>query len=73
MASLIVLLNQAKNKNVGFLNPLLYQSVAKGVVDDVMVGTNAIKNTVKGYSAKRGWDACTGLGTPNGGKILANL
>jgi kumamolisin len=73
MASLIVLLNQAKGKNVGFLNPFLYQNVVKGIVDDVTIGTNAIKNKAKGYSAKKGWDACTGLGTPNGQKILANL
>ena len=72
MAGLIVLLNQAKQKNVGFLNPFLYQNAGK-VVQDVTVGTNAIKSTVKGYKAKRGWDACTGLGTPDGTKILNNL
>lgn len=73
MASLIALLNQAKKKNVGFLNTFLYQNAVKGVVKDVTKGTNAIKNTVKGYSAKKGWDACTGLGTPDGTKILNNL
>jgi len=73
MAALVARLNQAKKKNVGFLNPFLYVSVAKGVVHDVTSGTNAIKNTVQGYSAKAGWDACTGLGTPDGQAILANL
>jgi kumamolisin len=47
--------------------------VAKGVVHDVTVGTNAIQNTVKGYNAGPGWDACTGLGTPDGAAILNNL
>jgi kumamolisin len=73
MAALVALLNQAKQKNVGFLNPFLYSSVAKGVVHDVTVGTNAITNTLKGYNAGPGWDACTGLGTPDGTAILNNL
>jgi kumamolisin len=73
MASLIALLNQAKKKRVGFLNPFLYANVAKGIVHDVTSGTNAITNTVKGYTAGPGWDACTGLGTPDGTAILNNL
>jgi kumamolisin len=73
MAALVVLLNQGKKKNVGFLNPFLYANVAKGVVKDVTTGTNAIKNTIKGYNAGAGWDACTGLGTPDGTAILNNL
>jgi kumamolisin len=73
MAALVARLNQAKKKNVGFLNPFLYGNVAKGVVHDVTSGTNAIKNTLKGYNAGSGWDACTGLGTPDGTAILNNL
>ena len=73
MSSLIALLNQAKGKNVGFLNPFLYANVAKRVVRDVTKGTNAITGTVKGYTAAKGWDACTGLGTPDGTAILNNL
>ncbi|MGO9384097.1 MAG: protease pro-enzyme activation domain-containing protein [Mycobacterium sp.] len=73
MAALVTLLNQAKQKNVGFLNPFLYSSVAKGVVHDVTSGTNAITNTVKGYNAGPGWDPCSGLGTPDGTAILNNL
>lgn len=73
MAALVARLNQAKKKNVGFLNPFLYANVAKGVVLDVTSGTNAIKNTIRGYEAGPGWDACTGLGTPDGTAILNNL
>ena len=40
---------------------------------DVTLGTNAIKSTIKGYNAGPGWDACTGLGTPDGTAILNNL
>jgi kumamolisin len=73
MAGLVARLNQAKKKNVGFLNPFLYANVAKGVVKDVTEGTNGIANTVQGYQAGPGWDACTGLGTPDGTAILNNL
>jgi len=73
MASLVALLNQAKKKNVGFLNPFLYANAGSGVITDVTKGTNAIKDTIKGYNAGPGWDACTGLGTPDGSAILAKL
>jgi kumamolisin len=73
MAALVALLNQGKEKNVGFLNPFLYSNVAKGVVHDVESGTNEINGTVKGYNAGQGWDACTGLGTPDGTAIFNNL
>jgi kumamolisin len=73
MSALIALLNQAKGKNVGFLNTLLYANANAGVVHDVTSGTNAIVNTVKGYTAGPGWDACSGLGTPDGGALLATL
>jgi kumamolisin len=71
MSALVALLNQAKQKNVGFLNPTLYANAS--VVHDVTVGTNAITNTVKGYNAGPGWDACSGLGTPDGTAILGKL
>ena len=73
MSALVALLNQAKQKNVGFLNPTLYSNANAGVVHDVTVGTNAITNTVKGYNAGPGWDACSGLGTPDGTAILGKL
>jgi len=73
MAGLVARLNQAKKKNVGFLNPFLYGKAGTGIVHSVDSGTNAIKNTVKGYHAGTGWDACTGLGTPDGTAILNSL
>jgi kumamolisin len=73
MSALVALLNQAKQKNVGFLNPTLYANATGGVVHDVTAGTNAIANTVKGYSAGPGWDACSGLGTPDGSALLGKL
>jgi kumamolisin len=67
-AGLLILLNQSLGKPVGFLNATLYTigSVA-GALHDITQGNNA------GYDAGPGWDACTGLGSPNGTKLLAAL
>ena len=73
MSALAARLNQAKQKRVGLMNPFLYANVSKNIFHDVTQGSNAIANTVKGYNAGPGWDACTGLGTPDGGAILQNL
>ena len=43
-----------------------------GAFDDITVGGNAIP-VAAGYSARRGWDPCTGLGTPNGERLLEGL
>jgi kumamolisin len=71
MAGLVARLNQAKNKNLGFINPLLYQN--PGMLNDVTQGTNAIEQGPPGYSACAGWDPCTGLGTPDGTAMLDKL
>jgi len=73
MASLVALLNQAKGKRVGFLNPFLYANARSGIVRDVTVGNNGYPGHYQGYQAGSGWDACTGLGTPDGLAILNNL
>jgi kumamolisin len=58
---------QGVNKPVGFLNPLLYAAPAKATFRDITQGNNG------DYKAGGGWDACTGLGTPDGQKLLAAL
>jgi kumamolisin len=73
IASLVLLLNQATGKRVGFLNPFLYSNTTKGITTDVVSGNNAVAQTVAGYQAGPGWDACSGLGTPNGTAILNAL
>jgi kumamolisin len=70
MSALVARLNQAKQKNVGFINPFLYANAANGAVVDITAGNNGIANTIVGYQAGQGWDACTGLGTPHGTQIL---
>ncbi len=67
-AGLIALMNQKLGHSVGFLNPLIYGSiVGKGAFRDITSGNNGA------YSAKKGWDACTGWGTPDGAKLLHAL
>ncbi len=67
-AGLISLANQKLGHPVGFLNPLIYGSlVGAGSFQDVIMGNNGA------YSAKQGWDACTGWGTPNGSNLLHAL
>jgi kumamolisin len=65
---LIALINQSNGKPAGLINPLLYQNAsAANDFNDVVSGNNGA------YKAGAGWDACTGLGSPNGGKVLAAL
>ncbi len=67
-AGLIALINQRNGKPAGLINPLLYQNAATAAdFNDVTSGDNGA------YSAGAGWDACTGLGSPNGAKVLAAL
>jgi kumamolisin len=67
-AGLIALLNQNLGKLLGFLHPLLYGTVAQHkALNDITSGTNGA------YNAGPGWDAYTGLGTPNGLSILNAL
>jgi len=64
-AGLIVRINSAKGSPVGFINPQLYAAA---------IDLNNITNGNNGsFAAAPGWDACTGLGSPNGTKIAALL
>jgi len=49
-------------KTVGFVNPTLYAHPE--VLHDITNGTNPGCGT-SGFSAAKGWDPVTGLGTPN--------
>ncbi len=75
-AALIAIINQKLKGQVGFINPQLYALPAgSGAFNDITVGSNRVtygshKNV--GYDAGPGWDAASGLGSPNG-SILAGL
>jgi len=78
-AGLLARINQrlAQNKGnpVGFVHPLLYASgTESSAFHDITQGNNDIYNALHGeYSAGVGWDPCTGLGTPNGTRLLQTL
>jgi kumamolisin len=60
-AGLIARINAAKASPVGFINPALYTH--PGALRDITQGNNG------SFAASPGWDACTGLGSPNGEKV----
>ncbi|MEU4559492.1 S53 family peptidase [Actinoplanes sp. NPDC023936] len=62
-AGVIARLNQRLNTRVGHITPLLY-ALPEDAFTDVLHGDNT------GYPATPGWDACTGLGSPNGSRFL---
>jgi len=66
-AGLLALVNQSLGTNVGYLNPLLYSAAVEPTFRDITSGNNG------SYSAGPGWDACTGLGSPNGAALLTAL
>ncbi|KAJ7716256.1 subtilisin-like protein [Mycena maculata] len=57
-------------KPIGFINPTIYSPAFKGAFNDITNGTNPGCGTV-GFSAAKGYDPVTGLGTPNFPKLLA--
>ena len=70
-AGLIARLAQATGKKFGLLQPALYAGASAGAAapgfNDIVQGDNGA------YKAGPGWDACTGLGSPNGAELLTLL
>ena len=70
-AALATRLVQAGGAPLGLLAPLLYAGATTGAVPagfrDITVGNNGA------YAAGAGWDACTGLGVPDGTALAARL
>jgi kumamolisin len=63
-AALIARLNATHpNGAIGFINPFLYQN--PNTLHDITDGNNGA------YKATPNWDACTGLGSPNGTALAA--
>jgi len=72
--AIISLLNEAclsasgGSKTLGFVNPLFYSN--PDAFSDITMGNNAIgENEGNGWKATEGWDAVTGLGSPNFSKL----
>ncbi len=67
-SGLIALLNQKRGKPLGFLQPLIYALPASAkAFQDITQGSNGA------FSAVPGWDAASGLGSPNGGNLVKAL
>ena len=66
-AGLIALLNQSLGQPVGYLQPFLYSAAGAASLHEITSGSNGA------YSAHAGWNACTGLGFPDGSDLLTAL
>jgi kumamolisin len=69
-AALIACFNESLGRRIGYITPLLYRS--RGAFRKILRGNNKLDGR-KGYAARKGWDPCTGLGSPHGVKLLATL
>ncbi len=70
-SALISRLAQATGQRFGLIQPALYAGITPGVdvagFNDITSGNNGA------YSAGPGWDACSGLGSPEGTALLKRL
>ncbi|WP_114241637.1 protease pro-enzyme activation domain-containing protein [Dyella sp. C9] len=65
-AALIARFNQQLGQNLGDPHAALY-AIGESAFHDITSGSNGK------FKAGKGWDACTGLGTPNGQALLTAL
>jgi subtilase family serine protease len=76
-AGLIAIADQMAGHDLGFINPALYQianNPAQYANDFYDVDTNCNQqSSIPGYCASTGWDAVTGLGTPNAANLIPDL
>jgi kumamolisin len=70
-AGLTALINQSNGKPVGFFLATLYG--AHSGVREITSGNNKPTGSALGYDAGAGWNACTGLGVPDGAALTALL
>ena len=70
-AALVARLAQSLDASLGLIQTALYAGVLPGTpaagLRDITIGNNGA------YHAGPGWDACTGLGVPEGATLLAGL
>lgn len=70
-AALVSRLAEATGQRFGLIQPLLYSGITPGAdtagFQDITSGNNGA------YAAGPGWDACTGLGRPDGAALLRRL
>ena len=70
-AALVCRLTQGLGRHLGLLQPAIYANAPAGTTPpgfrDITIGSNGF------YTAGPGWDACTGLGVPDGQQLLDRL
>ena len=76
-AGLIAIADQISGSSLGYINPGLYKigsDPGRYANDffDVTSGSNQT-SSIPGYTASQGWDAVTGLGTPNAANFAHDL
>ena len=73
-AALVALLGERLGDRVGWLNGVLYRHSFRRAFRKVLTGSNDLHHgKVRYFRAHPGWDACTGLGSPIGDRLLAAL
>jgi kumamolisin len=77
-AGLVALINEQLqkqfSKTAGHINPIVYAQDAVATFRDITAGNNDVSGKLHGeYSAGPGWDACSGVGVPDGAKLLRLL
>ena len=70
-AGLAALINEKATLPIGFFLPDLYAE--PDLLRPITEGDNKPKGTAVGYSAGPGWNACTGLGVPNGAALFGKF
>jgi subtilase family serine protease len=71
-AAVAAIAQQARGADLGFLNPQLYALEGTPAFHDIVSGDNSFEG-IPGYAAAPGWDAATGLGTPDVGVLASAL
>jgi kumamolisin len=71
-AGLLAVVNQNATTPAGFFLPKLYAG-SGGAVREITKGNNKPSGSKIGYDAGPGWNACTGLGVPDGAAVIALL
>jgi subtilase family serine protease len=76
-AGIVAMADQVARRDLGFINASLYAVAANPAeyaadFHDVTVGSNQT-SSIPGYNASTGWDAVTGLGTPDVAHLIRDL
>ncbi|WP_437311109.1 S53 family peptidase [Sorangium sp. So ce388] len=73
LAGLTACLYQGLGFSVPNLNEILYRPGVREAMRPIAEGNNIIRPGVEGYGAAPGWNACAGLGRPDGVRLLKAL